>query len=274
MSVTIRPHFQSKVWEISDLTIEDFPYDFSNNADSASWIERYNDNTSWGEGSFNINDNGHPDYGWGSYDDVTHTTQGTRLYMYNFNNGAVNVSKQIVVDRHDISNNSIIMRIADVDGSNVEELVVNKGDYTNKSFVYYNLITKEIADNQAESGTWDFVIKNYNAAIQAGPSIVYYPVSGMMSNGNLMIAEIPNLTDAKNEPYNAAAEYSDDIDVIGYDWKSFTNGSYTIATDRAYFVKKSMSSGDNPTEAIYRIVFNNFENGVYDFDVQRVKVEN
>lgn len=46
-----------------------------------SWVPLYNDVSDWEEGAFNRNALGHPDYGWGVYNMVSHNVFGDSLFL-------------------------------------------------------------------------------------------------------------------------------------------------------------------------------------------------
>ena len=46
-----------------------------------NWTALNNSDTTWVEGAFNMNATGHPNYGWGVYNEVTHNLNGVSLYI-------------------------------------------------------------------------------------------------------------------------------------------------------------------------------------------------
>ncbi|MEI6175058.1 MAG: hypothetical protein WCR01_15035 [Bacteroidota bacterium] len=54
----------------------------------SSWQPMYNDPTDWENGAFSRNAKGHPDYGWGIYNDVTHDLTGDSLFVIKLRDGS------------------------------------------------------------------------------------------------------------------------------------------------------------------------------------------
>jgi len=51
-----------------------------------SWKVLYNSPENWEDGAFNRNATGHPDYGWGVYNTVTHNVTGDSIYVIKVGN--------------------------------------------------------------------------------------------------------------------------------------------------------------------------------------------
>jgi hypothetical protein len=198
----------------------------------------------WEEGAFNDGAAGHPDYGWGIYNNITHNVAGTKVYVMKLENGAF---KQIMI-RSMLTNGEFTFRIADLDGSNEVVRTVNKNNYSSKNFFYYDAINDLIIDREPDAASWDMLFTRYMEEIVPG---VYYPVSGVYINKDVMAAKAEgvdtNTVDWNNYPR------TDSITIIGSNWKSFNNGTFqwNMTDSLAYFVEALDSQ-------LYKLIFKDF----------------
>lgn len=201
------------------------------------WTPQYNSDTSWLFGAFDRNSLGHPDYGWGVYNSVSHDVVGDSLFIIKLNDGSY---KKLFIDKRAAVTNSYIIKYGDIADAGVTK-EIPCGDYQSKNFIYFSFSSGEIADIEPDSDTWDLVFTRYHS------EEIDYLVSGVLSNINLDVAEI------RNTPIElvdiTSAEYSRDISVIGSDWKTFDmlSSSYVIEQDLSYLVRKGSRT--------YQIVF-------------------
>lgn len=114
----------------------------------------------------------------------------------------------------------------------VNTVTLPNSDNQGKLFNYYNLTTGAAVQVAPATTSWDIVFTKYITSVQGTP----YPVTGALQN--------PEATVAKHLDPDATAEmltFSDDINTVGYDWKSFDmeSMSYTVNSDQYYFLKKA-----------------------------------
>jgi len=54
----------------------------------SNWTNMVNSTTDWEEGAFCRNQKGHPDYGWGKYNSVSHNVMGDSLFIIKLHDGS------------------------------------------------------------------------------------------------------------------------------------------------------------------------------------------
>lgn len=223
-----------------------------------NWASLYNSDTTWSEGAFNMNATGHPNYGWGIYDMVTHNLTGLSLYIIKTRSGAL---KKIWIENKFSVDQKYIFRYSDIDGSNEHDVTLLLAG-KNKNFVYYSLDTNEEVDREPETDLWDIVFTKW-----MDKSLGYYPVTGALQNIGVSALESTNV-DPLSEVMPSTG-YLTAISTIGADWKTFsmTTNQYSIDETRVFFVKDL----NNKT---YRIRFKTFEGsstGNLSFDISTIK---
>jgi hypothetical protein len=249
-------------------------YEFKQGTDSAIWNTvvdttglyakpvLYNSDTTWAFGAFERNMQGHPDYGWCTYNAINHDLIGKTLFIIKLTN---NTYKKILIVRKYSTQNKINIRYANINGSELQNIIVDCSAYTKKNFVYFSLVNNTLVDREPESSQWDFLITKYIQIIPAGPGTTMpYPVVGVLANTmklavqgvvsytGVRSAKLIN-TDPGTSDYSLAA-FKTNISTIGYDWKTFDNGTnkYTITNNVVSFIQK-------PDLSIYKIVFTKYD---------------
>jgi hypothetical protein len=237
--------------------VEVYTYPLGDTADWATldttgmtWIPLYNSIESWDEGAFSANQKGHPDYGWGKYNDVTHIITGDSLYV--IKTVAGDYKKLAILERNPIAN-TYTFKVAGLDGSNEQTVVLNSGDYNTKSFVYYSLGSMEILDREPAKESWDLLFTRYY------DYTIPYMVSGVLTNDlHVEAQEVQEegLDQATFVDY-VEADFSTVISVIGSDWKSFsmTTFAYVVDTTVVYFLK---TYGETDS-TYYKLYFTEFD---------------
>jgi len=222
-----------------------------------SWAPLYNSDTSWYFGAFDRNSTGHPDYGWGQYNDITHDVTGDSLFIIQLSDGS---SKKLFIESRAAGTNSFNIKYGALgETATVKEIFCNAD--TSKNFVYFSFASGETVDVEPDRDSWDIVFTKYH------DESIPYIVTGILSNMDLEVAEVSqtdtDLADA------STADFSSHISVIGSDWKEFDMGtfSYVVQEDLCYFVKKA-------EDEIYKLVFTGTDgsaSGKMVFDVEEVK---
>ena len=217
----------------------------------SDWPSMFNSDTSWYFGAFDRNATEFPDYGWGVYNQTTHDVIGDSLFIIRLSDGSL---KKISIEKRGAMTNSFNIKYGDIDDAGVSR-EIPCGEYSAKNFVYFSLTSGEILDIEPEKNSWDLLFTRYH------DESIPYIVTGVLSNTGVETAEVRNTDPALADP--ASAVFSDDISIIGADWKSFDMGTYTynIEPDLCYFVK----SGEETSKLIFtgtdgsasgKIVFN------------------
>lgn len=207
------------------------------------WNPLWNSDTIWEEGAFNRNATGYPNYGWGIYDMTTHNLNGSALYVIKLINGDY---KQIFIDKKYSVEMKYDFRYADLDGSNEQIVSLDLSGFKEKNYLYYSLVKGEQIDREPLSSSWDLLFTRYYN------EDIHYFVTGVLSNMNIQTIEKRGVDPA--QATYLSTEFSDNISIIGYDWKSFdmSTFSYTVADSLCFFVKTA-------NEKVYKIAFTGFE---------------
>lgn len=220
----------------------------------------FNSDTSWTVGAFNsLPSGGSYDLGWGTYNIITHLINGDRIFILTLSNGTY---KKLIVEG--LSSGIYNIKYADLDGNNEITDQVTKSTYTGQNFGYYSLQNQTALNRETVSTDWDLVFTKYITMLAPNTP---YAVTGVLANANVKVAQINNVPDVNNIPYTSQT-YSNYINTIGYDWKTFnmTTFQYEIEDSLVYFVEDQV--GD-----IYKVIFTGFggsSNGNYIFSKEFV----
>jgi hypothetical protein len=84
-----------------------------------TWTKLYNTDTNWEAGAFNRNDQGHPDYGWGIYNTVSHNLTGDSIFIIKLIDGSF---KKLRILKKESAANKYYLSWANLDGTNQEML--------------------------------------------------------------------------------------------------------------------------------------------------------
>tara|TARA_B100000242_G_scaffold145129_1_gene103463 strand:- start:4397 stop:5623 length:1227 start_codon:yes stop_codon:yes gene_type:complete len=203
----------------------------------------YNSEISWYDGAFENNSLGHPDYGWGVYNMITHNVTGDSLYIIKTINGNW---KKIWIQELTTAG-EYIFKFSNLDGSNEITQSILKTNYTDKNFIYFSIDQNTIIDREPINSEWDITFTKYISPVQAMP----YPVTGVLTNNNIEVAKATGVTDPLTYFDYSNHNFNNEINSIGYDWKSY-QGSFVVDANRCYFIK-------DKNENIWRLVFNSFD---------------
>jgi hypothetical protein len=215
-----------------------------NIAGIAGWTQRYDSDTQWSTGAFNQGGSGF-NLGWGTYSMITHHVTGDRLFVIKLVDGSY---QKIWIKK--LAGGSYTFRHANLDGSMDMTHTIVKTNYATKNFVYYSLSGHEVLDREPLSTSWDLQFAKYIGRLSGTET--YYAVTGVLSNSGVLVSKAQGVEVETAQPEEF--EYDTfNISVIGYDWKTFNNGTFQfeIEENLCYFVQNA--GGD-----IYRLVFTGF----------------
>lgn len=224
-----------------------------------NWEVLHDDPKSWERGAFNMYSSSDFDLGWGIYNVVTHVIAGDSIYVVKLANGNF---KKLRIDN--LAAGTYNFTYADIDGQNEISAALVKSQFSGKNFGYYNLETNEVVDREPLSEDWDITFTKYIDLV--GPDATTpYGVTGILQNYTAETAE------ATETPVDDAVwsdfSFSDEINVIGYDWKYFDFSlGYVITENLSYFIMDQNGS-------VYQVVFTGFDGtttGIYEFTVEEV----
>lgn len=222
------------------------PADFGKPVDTTgigAWEHPANSLASWSNGAFNVGASGDPaDFGWGEYSISTHFITGTKLYVITTPDGG---ARQIAIDQ--LVGGTYSFRTAMLDGSDSASHDISKGEHANHHFAYYSITGNNSFDNEPEMDEWDIVFTKYMDVVGGMP----YVVTGVLSAPGVTVAQVTSATPATAPAPTDTALYSDSLNMIGYDWKTFTGSAYTVRQDQVFFVH---AKDDN----IYRLIMTGF----------------
>ncbi|MFN8208236.1 MAG: HmuY family protein [Bacteroidales bacterium] len=214
------------------------------------WQALNNSDTAWNNSAFEANQLGHPDYGWGLYNSISHDVVGDSLYVLQFGNKAC---KKIWIVKKESVNNKYFVKVADLDGSNLIEKTIDCNGYSTKNFVYMNLTSGNLLDREPATTDWDILFTKYvttsiyKNTIQMGGSVP----TGVLLNRGVHAQKVTG------EPVDldvyTDASFSTSYTTIGYNWKTlnYSTFTYTMVPETKFFVKTG--SGD-----VYKLVFTSF----------------
>ena len=215
---------------------------------SSNDIQLRNSNISWDIGAFTSNVTGELNYGWGDYNVKDQIIEGTCIYIINYGNSI----KKIKINS--LSDGVFNFTVANLDGSDEETQNINTGLYDDKKFIYYSLENMEIIDREPASENWDIVFTKYEVDLnkELGGGEMFYNVTGALTNNNF-VYQNDEFLDVN--PVFELSDMSNSIGVIGWDWKEYGGGGYSIIPNRSYFILNQ-----NKT-VLYKIVFQTFSGG-------------
>jgi hypothetical protein len=212
----------------------------------STWPVLYNSVEDWEEGAFNRSAGGHPDYGWGKYNTITHSVVGDSIYIMKLADGSF---KKFWIIQKVSTENTYYFRYANLDGTNEVNVTLNCNDYTDKNFIYYSIETGEVLDREPASDSWDVLFTKYMGLLEGG---VPYPVTGVLNNidipANRFEMVSPNFEDWTAAPMDSTKA------PIGHDWKYFDMGifAYEVEDSLVFFVR-------NFDKDVYKLVFTAFD---------------
>ncbi|HRH69494.1 MAG TPA: T9SS type A sorting domain-containing protein [Flavobacteriales bacterium] len=219
---------------------------------AAGWPEQQNSEINWSSGALNQGLTSNPfDLGWGIYDPVGHNITGDSLFVFRMADGAY---KKFVVNGFAALTNSFTFTLADLDGG--AELVgtLDRSDFAGKNFGYYSFASSSTMDMEPLASDWDLLFTKYRGFVTQ-PFPAFYPVAGVLQNREVLVQQVDGVPPADAQWDGQAM--SADMNIIGFDWKNFDQGTltWTYATDRTYFVKDR--SGN-----IWKLVFTEYGGGM------------
>lgn len=211
----------------------------------SGWTAMYNDPTDWENGAFSRNATGHPDYGWGKYNDVTHNITGDSLYVIKLRDASF--MKLWIIRKYSAAN-IYTFRFANLDGTDQINVTYDLNSKTSMDFAGYSLKTNEMVDFEPAKASWDIVFTKY---MSVQPNGTPYPVTGVLSNDSLGVERFHPVALTFDD--FGAGKWDSTRSTIGWNWKVFDNQSF------AYKVVDSLVFFVNPVRGdIYKIYFTGF----------------
>ncbi len=241
-----------------------------------AWPKLYNLPYSWSHGAFNISvdPNNAMDYSWGVYymgpdQSRNHHVIGDSLYIIKFSDGSY---KKLLLDDYNPLTSEFTFKYADLDGQNEKEVKLDFKAYSDKGFVYYSIENNEVVDVAPKVTEWQLLFTQYVEQIAMGPTnIVPYPVTGVLLNSGVKVAAVNNVEDPESYKDYEQLTFTDTINKIGYNWKTYDmgNGTYTISKT-VYFIQvprldangtQVTDAANNPVYDVWKLRFTGFGGG-------------
>jgi hypothetical protein len=161
---------------------------------------RFNDESDWNAGAFNVNASGFPNYGWGTYHagNPDHNVGGDSLYVIKLADATF---KKFMVRVKIGASGASVIRWADLNGENEMTAVIPTATYSNKNLIHYSLVNKEIVEAEPDKTAWDLLFTRYVIKIPIGPStFMNYSVMGVLSNPDVVIAKTTGVPEDVTPP--------------------------------------------------------------------------
>ncbi|WP_053990763.1 T9SS type A sorting domain-containing protein [Mangrovimonas sp. TPBH4] len=243
IGIRINDHAGIKVYEVTTNTNawDDIPV--TTEAQS-EWTQLYNSETTW-TGAF---DNGSATYGFGEYNPDNQHIEGSVIFVLKYADGTYR--KFLNQDAF----NGYTFKYATWNTSTNAwgedtTVTLENTNNPNNTYNFYSLETGEEVYAQPATTDWDFVATKYISDYNGNGSL-FWPVTGVLHNDQVTVAQNEEMEGATENP---TLTYSDEINTIGSDWKTYVSSvEYDVNSDMAYYVKYADNS-------VYRIYFTAFE---------------
>lgn len=234
------------------------PANFTDVLDTAGisgWTKLYNEYNDWDHSAFEFGATGHPNYGWGEYNAVSHIVNGTKVYILKTLN---NTFYKVQVVKKE--SGAYHYRYATLNNSFDTTIVYQASDLSNRNFAFLNMDNHIVSNREPAKETWDMLFTKYY------DTEISYPVVGVLVNRDVEVIQVDGISNANASYTNGT--FANNVKNIGSDWKDFdmTSFSYVLAENRTYFVKQV--DGD-----IYKIYFTRFDGsstGKIEFSSEKV----
>lgn len=214
-----------------------------------TWKNMVNSSTDWETGAFCQNQSGHPDYGWGKYNSVSHNVVGDSLFIIRLRDGSL---RKIWIVEKFSSDNIFKIRFANMNGSADTTVLVDCSPGAVKNFVGYSISTKQVVDFEpVATSQWDILFTKY---MYTYPDGAMQPVTGVLSNYGIKVNKFQHV--APDYRIWDLASMDSTRSPIGFDWKTYdyANNVYIIEDSLVYFIQDQ--SGN-----IQKLIFKEYTGG-------------
>lgn len=222
-----------------------------------NFVRCYDDAFSYSFSAFENGATGHPNYGWGVYNDVTHIVTGNVVFVYKtVGTGTIasQVWKKVWVIKKQMG--VFTLRIADLNGSNDQLITIDGTTGAGDNFVHYSFDANQTYNDEPNADTYDIIFTKYEGYLDNVQSASRYVISGVNNNYGVYAS--------KARPFDVeTAEFADfPIDdssfaTIGDSWKGLVmvpSPHYEAHDSTSYFV--SDRNGN-----LWQLAFTNFYTG-------------
>ena len=210
-----------------------------------------NDELSWNYGAFNGTRDTLSafDFGWGQYEPTSHGVIGYQVFIVKLRNGNY---KKIFFES--LIGTAYTFKYANLDGTDLVTKTIDKTvDGKGKSLIFFNLSSNSVVDVLPDNG-YDFMYGRYIsiATDPNGTIIQQYNVTGVLSAPGVSCVSADNV-DFNTVNFDDYKDgLSEKMDVIGYDWKTFSGTGWSLDDNRVFFLK-------SPDNTVWKLQFIDFE---------------
>lgn len=207
-----------------------------------SWAPLYNSETSWSVGALNqpANSANQFDLGWGIYSMITHTVNGNRIFIVRLPDGTF---RKLLIES--LAGGNFNFKYAMLNGNSAQQITINRATYNTKNFVYFNLLTNQVIDREPAAAGWDLQFTQYTTMLPSP-----YIVAGILQNQQVQAVRVDGVDTAVYVNWRTHS-LVDDINTIGFNWKSFTGMGWRLLDSTVYFVK-------DRNQQIWKLLFTGF----------------
>lgn len=202
--------------------------------------------------------NGGATYGWGEYSGPPlHIVVGTKLFVYKTvgnGTGGSQVWKKLWIVKKQAG--VFTIRVADLDGSNDQNITVDGNAGAGDNFVHYSFATNQTYTDEPNADTYDFLFTKYEGYqnnVEAGSRQL---ITGVNNNMGVYASKAAPV-DVETADYNDYPFTDSSYSVIGDSWKGLymtPSPHYDVHDSTSYFVS-------DRTGNIWQLAFTNFYTG-------------
>lgn len=234
------------------------------------WTPMYNSIETWDMGAFNANTipGDDFDYGWGRYNMTTHNITGDSIFI--IRTLADSIMKVAIVQKSAMAN-TWEFKYSYLDGTGEQIVPLNAASYSDDYFIHYSIDSTKFVDREPAKEDWDLLFTKY---IDFVPTP--YNVTGVLINDDHILAQELRESGMDQSTHNSYVDtaFTDTINIIGSDWKTFDMGSFSyILTDTVVYFLKTDDGDSTTNSAYYKIYFTGFtgsSEGKYTFMQERL----
>lgn len=215
----------------------------------SAWDQLYDSQATWDEGAFNADYDAADDFdmGWGDYSMTTHYVTGDKIFLYKFADGNV---KKVLIEQ--LASGVYTFKYANIDNTNEVTDNITKSSYSTKNFVYYSLTNEAIVDREPAADSWDIVFTKYQTDY-FGDGTFYYGVTGALLNGTVYAYKDASVAN-DDAVFNSQTAFDSQINTLGWGWKTYGGGGYTIDDSSAFFIQ-------DVNQNVWKFVFTGYAGG-------------
>ncbi len=195
----------------------------------STWTQLYNGIGDY-SGAFNQLVTNNLDYGWGSYNMTNHQVVGDSLYIIQIDQAVYVLD---IVNKASGTYNLKFSALADI--SNPTTLAISGGQYQTKNFVFLNITSGEIVDNELEG--FDLWFRKFHG--NYGTNGIQ-TVTGILTAPGLEVAAVTVDAGSQASATNyQIGDYSQANNVIGDGWKSvsYVTFQWSVTDTTVYYIK-------------------------------------